>query len=138
MRSLSIEVPFQYTKNVPRIGIEFKNIPPELYGELVTINLVDTIKPSKSIEFIYSLQETSTIEITGVPVSNYSLSLSGKTPIDIQIEIYCLNRKWHREAIDETTTNIIIPVVLLSDSDRNFDAALMTSGSFTMMATDGF
>ena len=139
-----IELPIQFTRNLPRIKIQF-NADEETSqhnGKLVNIVLRNTIPSSLDTwTYTHALQESNIIHLTGVAYGYYVLEIkpqNNNETIDLSYQVICQSNEWTRETItDDEANNIDIEVSDGSQEHTRFGGGLMTSGSFTMMASGG-
>ena len=139
-----IELPIQFIRNLPRIKIQFsaEEETSSHYGKLVDIVLRNTIPSSLDTwTYTHSLQETNIIHLTGVAYGNYVLEIkptNGNETIDVSYQVICLSNEYTRDTITgDEANNINVAVLDGNQQDSRFGGALMTSGSFTMMASQG-
>ena len=140
-----IELPIQFTRNLPRIKIQFDSDEEETTqynGTLVDIVLRNTIPSSLDTwTFTHVLQESNIIHLTGVAYGYYVLEIkpqNNNETIDLSYQVICQSNEWTRETITgDEANNIDIAVSDGSQEHTRFSGALMTSGSFTMMAATG-
>ena len=142
VRIAIIELPIQFIRNLPRIKIQFDDgeDTSSHYGKLVDIVLRNTIPSSLDTwSYTHVLQETNIIHLTGVAYGNYVLEIkphNSDETIELSYQVYSLSNEWTRETITSTqSSNIDISVFDDSQPHTRFNGALMTSGSFTMMAS---
>ena len=140
-----IELPLQFIRNLPRIKIQFDadEETSQHNGKLVNIVLRNTIPSSLDTwTYTHALQESNIIHLTGVAYGNYILEIkpnNSNETIDLSYQVICQTNEWTRETISsEDENNINIEVNDGSLEHRGFGGALMTSGSYTMMAGNTF
>ena len=139
-----IELPVQFIRNLPRIKIEFDvaEDTSQHHGKLVNIVLRNRNHSSiDSWSYTHVLQDTNIIHLSGVAYGNYVLEVKplDNNTIDLSYQVMCLSSEWSRDTISNENSNNIDVSVLDANSNDNsrFGGALMTSGSFTMMASNG-
>ena len=139
-----IELPVQFIRNLPRIKIKFDvaGDTSQHHGKLVNIILRNRNHSSiDSWSYTHVLQDTNIIHLTGVAYGNYILEVKplDNNTIDLSYQVMCLSSEWSRDTISNENSNNIDVSVLDANSNDNsrFGGALMTSGSFTMMASNG-
>ena len=137
-----IELPVQFIRNLPRIKIQFDvdEDTSQYHGKLVNIVLRNRNHSSiDSWSYTHVLQDTNIIHLTGVAYGNYILEVKplDNNTIDLSYQVMCLSSEWSRDTISNETSNNIEVSVLDANSNDNsrFGGSLMTSGSFTMMAS---
>ena len=140
-----IELPIQFTRNLPRIKIQFDSDEEtsQYNGTLVDIVLRNTIPSSLDTwTYTHALQESNIIHLTGVAFGNYVLEIkpqNNNETIDLSYQVICQSNEWTRDTITcDEANNIDIAVFDGSQEHSRFGGALMTSGSFTMMASSNF
>ena len=78
--------------------------------------------------------------MTGVAYGNYVLEIkptNGNETIDVSYQVICLSNEYTRDTITgDEANNINVAVLDGSQQDIRFGGSLMTSGSFTMMASN--
>ena len=142
MKISIVELPIQFIRDLPRVKIQF-NADEETSqhnGKLVNIVLRNTIPSSLDTwTFTHVLQDTNIIHLTGVAYGNYILEIKPKNSnetIDLSYQVICQSNEWTRETITSNEeNNIHIEVSDGSLEHTRFAGGLMTSGSFTMMAS---
>ena len=139
-----IELPVQFIRNLPRIKIQFDvdEDTSQYHGKLVNIVLRNRNHSSiDSWSYTHVLQDTNIIHLSGVAYGNYVLEVKplDNNTIDLSYQVMCLSSEWSRDTISNETSNNIEVSVLDANSNDNsrFGGSLMTSGSFTMMASQG-
>ena len=142
MKISIVELPIQFTINLPRIKIQFDadEETSQHNGKLVNIVLRNTIPSSLDTwTFTHVLQESNIIHLTGVAYGYYVLEIkpqNNNETIDLSYQVICQSNEWTRETITgDEANNIDIEVSDGSQEHTRFGGALMTSGSFTMMAS---
>ena len=141
MKISIVELPIQFIRDLPRVKIQF-NADEETSqhnGKLVNIVLRNTIPSSLDTwTFTHVLQESNIIHLTGVAYGYYVLEIkpqNNNETIDLSYQVSCLSNEWTRETITgDEANNIDIAVFDGNQEHTRFGGALMTSGSFTMMA----
>ena len=150
-----IELPIQFSRNLPSIAIHFGSDNTNstldyqhLYGTTIDIEIQDLSNPLYSWCYTHLIQPTNIVHFTGVDYGNYSILVKPhnleNTNIDIPYTILCQNQNLSFSTIENTKEKTIISVVEdtklgNSNGSRNaFGGALLTSGSFTMMASGGY
>ena len=144
MKISIVELPIQFIRDLPRVKIQF-NADEETSqhnGKLVNIVLRNTIPSSLDTwTFTHTLQESNIIHLTGVAYGYYVLEIkpqNNNETIDLSYKVSCQSNEWTRETITgDEANNIDIAVFDGSQEHTRFGGALMTSGSFTMMASSG-
>ena len=77
-----IEIPIQFSRNLPKIAIQFQ---PESdsnthWGKTVSIQLLDKTTNQQSWSYTHLLQPTNTLHFTGVDYGRYQLQITPATP----------------------------------------------------------
>ena len=142
MKISIVELPIQFIRDLPRVKILFDEETSSHNGKLVNIVLRNTIPSSLDTwTFTHTLQESNIIHLTGVAFGNYVLEIkpqNNNETIDLSYQVICQSNEWTRETITgDEANNINIAVFDGSQEHTRFGGALMTSGSFTMMASSG-
>ena len=152
-----IELPIQFSRNLPSIAIHFGSLDDtnstqdylHLYGTTIDIELQDRNNPLYSWSYTHLVQSTNIVHLTGVDYGNYSIVVKPHSPdtttIDMPYTIMCQNQIFpfpHIENTNQEETTIINVVEQSGNSEGTrfnaFSGALLTSGSFTMMASSAF
>ena len=138
-----LNCPITFTVNLPNILIEFHELP-KYYGTLVDIYLVGEYDTWK---FTHALQPTFRVSLTGVPLGYYTLKLLPQQQEEViqnPYKVSCLDKEWQRDRLIKTSEDEShhIPIMVSRNPEKSqptrsgdWGGALMTSGSFTMMAS---
>ena len=136
-----IDLPITFTRNAHTITIEFADIENN-YDKSVLIKLSSMV-PSSISEWTYkhTLQPTSILNLTGLDCGEYKLEIIGMETINNKFSVYCGKDRWSFENIETKPNNIFVEINDKTSNTRQFGGAfggaLLTSGSFTMMAASG-
>ena len=141
-----IELPIQFSKTLPTIAIHFGGGDDAHihYGKAVDIVLRNQHNnPLNTWTYTHRLQATDIIHLTGINYGIYSLELKPTTSsIEIPYTIMCQNQTLEYPEInhsDKPLLRVADPSLLVNDGSRSgFAGALLTSGSFTMMASNSY
>ena len=139
-----IELPITFIKNNPKVLITFKNEDNKYYGEKVNI-ILKTLIPSKINEWSYTvlIQDTNKIVLSGLEYKAYTLDITtDKKEIDLNYSISWQDKFINRDKISPIPPTIHIEIIKHKNNTRQFGGggfggALLTTGSFTMMAASG-
>ena len=140
----SIELPISYIRNGLGIMIEFnENQSNKYFGKVINILLKSQI-PSEVSEWTYKhlLQPTNRINLIGLEDDDYTLEItSDNEQIDLEYNVTCKDTIWNFKTIETNPQSIYIDTDEINGNSRQFGGAfggaLLTSGSFTMMAASG-
>ncbi len=156
-----IEIPIQFSRNLPKIAIQFQ---PESdstthWGKTISIQLVDKTTNQQTWSYTHLLQQTNTLHFTGVDYGRYLLRVSPTIPdtsIPIPYLVMCQHEKHSFLEINHLSQQDVSLLVVqkpdttwiqgnvgarflgtVGGSGSGLDTALLTSGSFLMMSSNG-
>ena len=136
-----IDLPITFSRNLNTIRIEFDNNE-ENYGKVINIKLKSMVLSSIS-EWNYQhlLQPSSKVNLTGIEDGEYQLEIKSSESLINKFSISSRNINHNFERIENYSNGIIVDLTPKNVSTRQFGGAfggaLLTSGSFTMMAASG-
>ena len=137
-----VDLPITFTRNAHTIKIEFSNNESN-YDKTVLIRLKSII-PSSISEWTYKhvLQPTTILNLTGLEYGDYQLEIKSlDSTIDNKFNVISQKNIMSFETIDTDPDTIFIEINDKNTNTRGFGGtfggALLTSGSFTMMAASG-
>ena len=136
-----IDLPITFSRNLNTILLNFDNNEAN-YGKIIYIKLKSTI-PSSISEWSYQhvLQHSNKLNLTGIEYGTYTLEIKSNDLIENK---FTINGTRSFENIETNPQSILLDI---NDNKNNktrqfggaFGGALLTSGSFTMMAaSSGF
>ena len=158
-----LELPIQFTRNLPKIVLEFipssqQDSSSSYLENYPCLELKLKNKRHSNLDtwsYIHCLQDTHIIHFTGVPYGDYSLEITSLSrdgegnDIPIGYKVSCQNQVYgeqsliySRTAVSQDTELNKIHLSVLEDTESRgattrYGGALMTSGSFTMSASGG-
>lgn len=138
-----ITYPIRFTVNSPKITVIFSDESNTHNNKLVNI-LLKTRIPSDISEwsFVHVLQDTNKIVLSGLDYKDYILEITSKEEINLKYSVSCQENVWKFDGINSQSNPINISVNKKQNVSRQFGGggfggALLTTGSFTMMAASG-
>ena len=139
-----IRFPVTFSIGKPSIELHFtKTIDTDdsLFGKSIKVELRESKPIAQEWTFYHILQPTFNLDLTGIDFGNYILTLSSVDGDPIPMP-YTVSAQLKTIAEHSEISGEEIAVSLVSKENqqggRSFGGALMTSGSFTMMAAGGF
>ena len=145
VKIIQLELPISFIRNTPKIIIDLKQSDMSNYDKIITLSLKKKI-PSKINEWSYNhvIQSTNRIVLSGLEYTNYILELKSRCEeIEIPYEVSCQNNLWKYTKITSDSQEIKINIEKKNINKTRqfggggFGGALLTTGSFTMMAASG-
>ena len=145
VKIIQLELPISFIRNTPKIIIDLKQSDMSNYDKIITLSLKKKI-PSKINEWSYNhvIQSTNRIVLSGLEYTNYILEIKSRgEEINIPYEVSCQNNSWKHTKITSDSQEIKINIEKKNDNKTRqfggggFGGALLTTGSFTMMAASG-
>ena len=136
-----IDLPITFSRNLNTIRLEFEN-KEENYGKVINIKLKSIVLSSIS-EWNYQhlLQPRSKVNLTGIEDGEYQLEIKSSESLINKYSISSRGRNISFEKIDTDSKEILLDLTPKNINTRQFGGAfggaLLTSGSFTMMAASG-
>lgn len=136
-----LDLPITFARNANTITIDFDDNENN-YDKSVSIKLISMV-PSSLSEWTYkhTLQPTSILNLTGLDYGDYKLEITSTEEINNKFSAHCGKENWSFEKIEKTRTIFIEINDKTATNTRQFGGAfggaLLTSGSFTMMAASG-
>ena len=144
VKIIQLELPISFSRNTPKIIIDLKQKDMSNYDKIITLSLKKII-PSKINEWSYNhlIQSTNRIVLSGLDYKNYILEIKSRDEeLDIPYEVICQDNLWNYTKITSVPSEININIENKKNKTRQFGGggfggALLTTGSFTMMAASG-
>ena len=136
-----IDLPITFSRNLNTIRLEFEN-KEENYGKIINIKLKSLVLSSIS-EWNYQhlLQPSSKVNLTGIEDGEYQLLITSSESLINKYNISSKNINTSFENIETNSQDIFLDLKDQKVKTRQFGGAfggaLLTSGSFTMMAASG-